>query len=160
MTKYYVIRHLKWLVIQSIMEINVVSKGGLKKVLKSHQWYQTINKQSQKGDLKKVTITSLFSITQKGVTITSIIKKRGLKKVLRLHKWCENLLIRRLKILVLIQKEESLRINNWSMKYTSSSPENFDKCKIFYFFGDNIWGADLSNVQLISKCKKGATTLM
>ena len=43
-------------------------------------------------------------------------------------------------------------MNNQQKKYTNQLLENFKKCQVYLLF---IWGADLADMQLISKFNKG-----
>ena len=38
--------------------------------------------------------------------------------------------------------------------------KKFEKCKKYFFFKNNIWGADLADIQLISKFNKGVFFLL
>ena len=46
-------------------------------------------------------------------------------------------------------------MNNKLKNYTNQLLENFKKRKVYSGFRDNIWGADLADMQLISKFNKG-----
>ena len=68
-----------------------------------------------------------------------------------LLQWFISFLIKRL----LTQTEEQeliLKTKNWLANYTISK---FEKWKTHLSFIDNIWGADLAGIQLVSKFSKG-----
>ena len=44
---------------------------------------------------------------------------------------------------------ESMGINNWLMNHTILSLE---RCKVYSSYRDNIWGADLADMQKVSEC--------
>ena len=46
------------------------------------------------------------------------------------------------------------------MSFTNQLLESFKKRKVYSSFEDNIWGVDLADMQLISKCNKGIKYLL
>ena len=70
-----------------------------------------------------------------------------------MHQWSAKILIRKLKILVLTQELESLKMKNYPIKYIILPLEIFRGARY-------IWGVDLADVQLISKYNKGVKFLL
>ena len=52
------------------------------------------------------------------------------------------------------------KINNWLKNYTNQFLKKFQKGRVYSSFKDNIWGADLANIQLISKFDIGIRFLL
>ena len=73
-----------------------------------------------------------------------------IKEVLLL--WFTNLLIEKPQVVALIIKLS--KINNWLNNYTNQLLKKWKK-RVHFLFKDNICGADLTDMQLISKFNKG-----
>ena len=75
-----------------------------------------------------------------------------------LLQWYINFLIKNLKeagLLIIIKK-----IYNQLMNFISQLLENLKNIYIYSSFRDNIWGADLADMQLLSKFNKGFRFLL
>ena len=75
-----------------------------------------------------------------------------------LLQWFINSLIKKLVVVVL--KMKICLIKNYQKNYTNQLLENLIKGKYHSPFIDNIWGANLADMQLISKFNKGIRFLL
>ena len=55
---------------------------------------------------------------------------------------------------LLVEQINPCKIKNLQMKFTNQLLENFKKRRVYPSFKDNIWGANLADMQLISKFNK------
>ena len=110
------------------------------------------------GDFKDLTrrTTSDKILRDKHSILLRIQNTMDIKRVLL--QWFVNFLIKKLQVEQL--KMKVFLIKNYLKNYLNQLLENSGKEKYTPSFIDNIWGADLADMQLISKFNKGFRFLL